>query len=167
VWLSLDQQLGDFKNSSVDIGIRMGKGPWPGLICTPIMKDRLIPVCSPALLASGRGITSVEDLKQYTLLHDQDPSCQWQLWLAANDLQLPNASKGPRYNSGDILITSAISGQGVALVSELLAAKDIAENRLVQILPQIVDLGDYFWLVTTIEKRESEVVSLFYQWILK
>jgi len=167
VWLLLDQKLADFENSDVDISIRMGKGPWPGLNCIPFMQDRLLPVCSPKLLESGDGISRIEDLKHYTLLHDQDPYCQWQLWLETNGFQLANASKGPRYTSGDILINSAIDGQGVALVSELLASKDIAEKKLVQVLPQTVELGDYFWLVMTNENTQSAAVNDFYKWILK
>ncbi len=166
VWLSLDQRLDNFENSAVDVGIRMGKGPWPDLACMPLMQDRLVPVCSPQLLANGIGISNVEDLKQHILLHDQDPETQWQHWFEASALEFSGASKGPRYTSGDIVITSAMSGQGVALVSELLAAKDIAEQRLVRVLPQTVELGDYFWLVTSNEKRQTTVVNTFYQWIL-
>jgi len=166
VWLSLDQRLVNFESSTVDLGIRMGKGPWPGHVCIPLMQDRLIPVCSPQLLASSGDINNIEDLKQYTLLHDLDPDGQWQTWLDANGYQFQHASKGPRYTSGDILITSAISGQGVALVSELLASKDIAEQRLVQVLPQAVELGDYFWLVTSNEKRQTTAVDTFYRWLL-
>ncbi|TIX41485.1 MAG: LysR family transcriptional regulator, partial [Mesorhizobium sp.] len=43
----------DFERDDVDIGIRFGTGKYPGLAAHRLFDNIIIPVCSPALLASG------------------------------------------------------------------------------------------------------------------
>jgi len=165
VWISIEQHLIDFSNSDIDIGLRMGKGPWPGLSCVPIMTDKLIPVCSLQLLEQGPAIKKPQDLSRYTLLHDQDPNAQWSRWFKHFDIEKIEHSKGPRFSSSDILLSAAMSGQGVALVNEVLAEQDITQGRLVQVLPLSIDLGDYYWLVTKGNIQSSKKVKIFTDWI--
>jgi len=166
VWLSLEQRSTDFSATDIDLAIRMGHGPWPELHCLPLMQDRLIAVCSEGLLSSERRLKVPSDLAKFTLLHDRDPDTQWQSWFIANQLEPIDIAKGPRFTSSDILLNSAINGQGVALVSEVLAAADIAQQRLVQPLQQSVDLGVYFWLVMPREKYQQPQVRSFCDWLL-
>lgn len=165
VWLTLEQGLTNFTQSGVDVALRTGEGPWPGLDCIPLMRDRLIPVCSPQLLEHGPRLTQPEDLVLHTLLHDQDPNAQWQRWLQANGVKTVNAKAGPRYTSADIVLRAAMSGQGIALVSEVLAADDIAHGRLMQALPQAIDLGMYYWLIMPDRSRLIPRVTIFCQWL--
>jgi len=165
VWLSLEQGLTDFEKTGVDLALRMGEGPWPELSCVPLMTDRLIPVCSPQLLATVPALSAPADLATLVLLHDLDPAAQWHRWAEEHAVAAINTAIGPRYSSSDILIDMAMSGQGVALVSEILAARDIAHGRLVQILPQSVDLGEYFWLVTPPSRRSNPNVITFINWL--
>ena len=166
VWLSLEQRSTDFTATGIDLAIRMGHGPWPDLYCLPLMQDKLIVVCSAKLLSKGPRLQEPADLAKFTLLHDRDPDTQWQSWFIANQFQLIDIAKGPRFSSSDILLNSAINGQGVALVSEVLAAADIAQQRLVQPLLQSVDLGVYFWLVMPREKYQQPQVRSFCDWLL-
>ncbi|EPJ55460.1 MAG: hypothetical protein OFPI_03770 [Osedax symbiont Rs2] len=166
VWLSLEQRSTDFASSGIDVAIRMGHGPWPDLHCLPLMQDRLIVVCSPRLLSNECRLEQPDDLAKFNLLHDRDPDTQWQSWFTANQLQRIDISKGPRLSSSDILLNSAINAQGVALVSEVLAEADLAQQRLVQPLQQSVDLGVYFWLVMPREKYQLPQVRSFCDWLL-
>ena len=179
VWLSLEQGLTDFRKAGVDVALRMGSGPWPGLECIPLMDDRLIPVCSPQLVSKDHPINSPSDLSAYTLLHDQDTNTQWQRWfdyhrntLAASGPALdsrPNNLKdllaGPRFASTDILLSAAMSGQGIALVNELLARNDIASGRLIRPLPEAIELGVYYWIVMPKGNLSEQKVKNFCEWI--
>lgn len=162
VWLTLEQPLTDFTKTGVDAALRMGEGPWPDLDCIPVLNDRLIPVCSPDLL-KGNPLRQPKDLLKHTLLHDQDPSAQWNRWFQM--VGQNTISQGPRFTSTDVLLTAAISGQGVALTSEVLAKSDLASGRLVQPLPQAVDLGIYFWLVMPKRNRSVSTVMAFERWL--
>ena len=166
VWLSLEQRSTDFDATGIDLAIRMGHGPWPDLYCLPLLRDRLIPVCSAKLLSNNKPLKQPSDLANLTLLHDRDPDAQWQSWCKANNVELKNIAKGPRFTSSDILLNSAINSQGVALVSEVWAATDLAQQRLVQPLSQVVELGVYFWLVMPKENYQQPQVRRFCDWLL-
>ena len=147
LWLSLEQGLTDFGNTRIDAGLRMGQGPWPDLECLPLMDDALITVCSPTLLSPAKSLAMPSDIADFTLLHDQDPETRWQRWFNEYCPSLANSQAGPRYASSDMLIGAAIAGQGIALVSRVLARADLQAGRLIQPLPQAIELGSYFWLV--------------------
>lgn len=165
VWLSMDQARVDFVNNRVDLAIRMGKGPWPDNDCIALMTDRLITVCSPKLLESGLKLNSPSDLSNFTLLHDQDPDTKWSIWFKQNHIEHLDDSKGPRFSSTDILLEAAMSGRGVALVNEVLAANDLAHKRLMQPLSESVSLGNYYWLVLPKNKLMNSNVKLFCEWV--
>lgn len=165
IWLTTQQQKSDFTKQKLDLSIRMGEGPWPNLHCVALAKDRLIVVASPDLVKGD--LNKVEDLGKFALIHDQDPNTHWLRWYRENKLTADNIiNVGPRYSSSDIVIESAINGQGVALVSERLARADIEEGKLVQALEQTVNLGSYFWLVMPRENRLDRNVQSFCTWLL-
>ena len=166
LWLTLEQGLTDFERSGLDAALRMGEGPWPDLECVPVMRDRLIVVCSPEYLAAGPALSSPGQLGRHRLLHDEDPAAQWQRWTRVHAPDL-DATVGPRFSSGDVLLRAAMGGQGVALVSEALAAGDLAAKRLIQPLPQAVDLGIHFWLVMPARSRNNPHVVAFRDWLLR
>lgn len=145
VWLSLDQCCIDFSTSKIDLALRTGQGPWPKLHCIPLLQDRLIAVASPHLISEP--LPGLAALKEYPLLHDQDPAGQWLRLFNEHREAPPTLDKGPRLSSGDILLSTAIAGQGIALVSEQLARQDLAQGSLLQVLEHSVPLGVNFWLV--------------------
>ena len=165
VWLSLEQGLTDLARSGIDLTIRMGSGPWPEYDCIPLMSDRLVAVCSPLLLSSSNALAAPEDMLSFTLLHDQDPQVQWSRWFAAHQLECPAELVGPRFASTDILLSAAMSGQGIALVNEALAAEDLAAGRLVKPLSQAVELGTYYWIVLPKERQQQAKVQHFCHWL--
>ncbi len=161
--MNLEQNRTDFQTSRVDLALRMGAGPWPDLHCIPLMSDRLIAVASPNLVPEA--LTCAEQLAEYDLLHDQDPSAQWLRLFTENQLALVDLSKGMRLSSSDLLLSSAIHAQGVALVSERLAHDDIAQGKLIRVLKESVELGSYYWLVMPRESILKTKVRTFCDWL--
>jgi len=164
VWLSLEQGRTNFAAAGVDVAIRMGNGPWPNLRCIELMQDRLIVVASPSLINDQ--LNSPADLAKFRLLHDGDPAAQWLRWFDENNIELIGLAEGPRFSSADILLSSAIGGQGIALVSERLALKDLRSQRLVQPLQQSVNLDTFFWLVMPERSYCQPRVREFCDWLL-
>ncbi|TIS32759.1 MAG: LysR family transcriptional regulator, partial [Mesorhizobium sp.] len=62
-------EVRDFERDDVDIGIRFGTGKYPGLCAHRLFENIIIPVCSPALLASGPPLKEPRDLFHHTLAH--------------------------------------------------------------------------------------------------
>jgi LysR family glycine cleavage system transcriptional activator len=169
VWLSADMDLVDFAASDVDLALRYGAGPYPGLEAIRLLSETVIPVMSPAL-AAAHPVASPADLAGHVLLHDGSPdadeSCpDWQMWLAARGVKGFDASRGPRFNQSSLVIEAAMSGRGVALAKRTLAQDDLDAGRLVAPMP-ISTLVDFaYFLVHPKAKGRLPQVKAFIAWI--
>lgn len=121
----------DFAQQDVDLAIRFGRPPWPGVQAQWLMDDPVFPVCSPALLRGDRPIEHPADLLKHTLLHD-DYQIDWAAWFAAAGVKGAEAGRGPRYTDSALLLQAAMEGHGVALARKVLAADDLAAGRLLR-----------------------------------
>jgi LysR family transcriptional regulator, glycine cleavage system transcriptional activator len=169
VWLSADMDLVDFAASDVDLAIRYGAGPYPGLEAIRLLSETVIPVMSPDLAAANPA-RAPGDLARHVLLHDGSPdadeSCpDWQMWLAARGVRGIDATRGPRFNQSSLVIEAAVSGRGVALAKRTLAQDDLDAGRLVAPMPisTIVDFA--YFLVHPKAKGRLPQVKAFVGWI--
>lgn len=122
----------DLHAGVADAAIRYGHGPYPGLVCLPLIDDVFAPVCSPRL-----GVRVPEDLRAQPLLHVEwrHPAARtpsWRGWCERAGLRDVEVDAGLRYTDDSHAIQAAIAGQGVALLSLALVADDLASGLLVQ-----------------------------------
>ena len=169
VWLSADMDLVDFAASDVDLAIRYGPGPYPGLETIRLMNETVIPVMSPDL-ASTNPVRVPADLVRHVLLHDgssnADESCpDWQMWLAARGVRGVDATRGPRFNQSSLVIEAAVSGRGVALAKRTLAQDDLDAGRLVAPMPISTLIDFAYFLVHPKAKGRLPQVKAFVGWI--
>jgi LysR family glycine cleavage system transcriptional activator len=169
VWLSADMDLVDFAASDVDLAIRYGPGPYPGLEAMRLISETVIPVMSPELMASTP-VRTPSDLARQVLLHDGSPdadeSCpDWQMWLAARGVRGIDANRGPRFNQSSLVIEAAVSGRGVALAKRTLAQDDIDAGRLVAPMPISTMVDFAYFLVHPKAKGRLPQVKAFVAWI--
>ena len=83
VRISTGTGLIDFSREDVDIGIRYGRGQWPGLIAERLVGEDVMPVCAPSLVKGPNPLKKPADLKRFTLLHIGSFPDDWQVWLTA------------------------------------------------------------------------------------
>lgn len=160
--------LHDFTRDGFDLAIRLGLGRWPGLQADLISRERLSPVCSPALLAHAP-LATVTDLQAHPLLHDQ-PGDLWPRWLALAGATRSEADAimrtGPAFSDSALVLQAATDGQGVALGRMFLASADITAGRLVK--PFALDLpNDYsYWLAYPPATAQHPRLTAFRDWVL-
>src|SRR3954470_23946295 len=159
VRLSTSSHLVDFRREDVDIGIRYGRGMWPGLRAEWLLADNLFPVCSPALRDGPVPLRAPPDLANHTLLHTTIGRDDWQLWLTAAGLPVDIARRrGLTFDQWFMAIQAATEGLGVALGRTHLVEADIAAGRLVvpfeTVLPQ--DAG--YYIVTPEDRPDGPKV---------
>ncbi|MDZ4134786.1 MAG: LysR family transcriptional regulator, partial [Paracoccaceae bacterium] len=65
----------DFARDLVDIEIRHGTGKWTGLHMEPLVGERFLPVCAPALAAAAS--LEIGDLNRFRLIHSVKAQVQW------------------------------------------------------------------------------------------
>lgn len=157
-------RLVDFAREDVDIGIRFGRGHYPGLHVVPLFKPREIVVCAPALLQRGPPLRTVADLKHHTLLHD-DSYAAWSRWLAAAGAKGVNAKRGIVCGDRNAMLQATLEGQGVGLTSDVFAANDLKLGRLVKVFEQEVTSEFGIYAVCLPRSLNDPVIASALDWL--
>lgn len=153
----------DFGSGVADAAVRYGRGPYPDLSSTRLMANRFAPVCSARL-----GLQTLEDLGYATLLHSRwrHPNADtptWRRWLDAANMQTIDADAGISFNDDGHAIQAAVAGQGVALLSLVLVADDLASGVLVQPFGPVIDGYDFHLVHPKAARPEVHMLS---EWLL-
>jgi LysR family glycine cleavage system transcriptional activator len=134
VRVSPTEHLVDFRIEPVDVGIRYGKGSYPGLLVDKLAGDALVVVCAPALCAGRRSAAS-DLLARHVLLHDDAPDA-WAEWLTAQGIAPARAPRHTELTDSSMVVEAAVRGQGIALARWSLAMDDLLAGRLVLPFPR-------------------------------
>lgn len=168
VRITTSTSLVNFESGDVDAAIRYGRGHWPGVRAEWLMADELFPVCSPALLQSGKPLNCPQDLAHHTLLHtsggyyDDD----WRLWLTAAGLPAAiSKQSGLSFDLIFMTIQAAIDGFGVALGRTSYVEDDITKGRLVVPFKIALPSDAGFYLVTPEGRADLPKLRAFRQWL--
>lgn len=154
----------DLRSTVVDIAIRYGRGPYPGLIVEPLFTDRFAPVANPRL-----GVRMAEDLAKWPLIHfdwrrphPHNPT--WKRWFAeARRVEESPAGK-LRFSDEGHAIQAAVAGQGIALVSQALVAEELASGQLHQPFGPSID-GHTYHLAVSDERAISPSARAVMDWL--
>lgn len=130
----------DFVAQRIDIGVRFGRGTWPGLASEKLMDEEVYPVCSPQLFA--RIEATPTNLQGQLLIHDLSMDARegfptWEAWLREAGVGGIDAARGLKINNSAAVLQAAIDGQGIALARSVMARDDVAAGRLVRLFPEI------------------------------
>ena len=125
--LSADPHYPAFPSEKFDADILYGEPRQPGLTVIPLGRDRIVPLCTPAL---AKQIDSPAALRDVTLIESEHCRLRWPDWFEANNAA-PPSPRGPRFDRSSLSIAAAVSGIGVALDSTRLAEQELADGRLV------------------------------------
>jgi LysR family glycine cleavage system transcriptional activator len=168
VRLDASNTLVDFARDEVDVAIRAGTGPWPGLRTHFLYRSWLTPMCSPDFLARHPQLREPADLTRVPRMKPEDE--WWRIWLkvagAEEAAELPPA-RGLSVELQVIEGSGALSGQGVALLTPLMWSDELAAGRLIQLFPYIVFEEVSLWLVYPEHKRNAPKVRAFRDWLLR
>lgn len=161
VLLQVGQQLQDLTRDGIDVGIRFGRGNYPGLESERLIGEVLYPVVSPHY-RDGKLPVSPQDLSQATLLRSEDA---WAPWFEAAELSLPEPSGGVMFEDLSMQIRSAVDGDGVALVRHIVAMEEIAAGRLVRLFDIATPCTYEYYLVSPPRALQKPQVRAFRAWL--
>ncbi len=160
------ETLADFAREDVDVGIRYGRGRYPGLRTDRLMTEDIFPVCSPVLLQGSHPLRRPTDLKHHVLLHDDDHG-DWRTWLLAAGVEDVDPTRGPVFTDSSMLVQAAVEGQGVALARGALAADDLASGRLVRPFMLSLPAEFAYYVVCPETTADQPKVVAFREWLLQ
>lgn len=174
-----------FGSAGPDVAIRVGRVPgkhyeryqprielemadsWRGIHVDEMLPDRLVPVCSPKLLA-GRDRFSPREIAGLPLIHTTSRRFAWPDWLHAHGV----AGAGPDVIGLELghffmSIQAASQGRGIAIVPEIVVRQELELGRLAVACECDLDsAGDYCLLVSD-NGLASASVKCFREWLLE
>ncbi|WP_417725500.1 LysR substrate-binding domain-containing protein [Salipiger sp.] len=156
----------DFEREIMDLDIRYGLGTWPGFHVSPMVRDHMLPLCSPDYLA---GLDTEADprsrFEKARLIDSARNLCQWDVWLRRNELSARN-TKAILIDRSSMALQLAADGAGVVLESLVMASAEVAEGRLVPFTPSLpVLVYIAHWATCPTRYLNRRAVRLFMDWI--
>lgn len=161
-----------FDTQEFDLGFSVAN--WPNraanievVILFPV---RLTPACAPSLLqGSPRGagrLTTPQDLKSFTLLHETPRHADWSAWLEAFAVDGVDPRSGNEFPNLDMATRAAVMGTGLVMADLVLNRDELEAGTLVMPFPEMIcdsPLGGVCLLVPH-ERADEPRVRAFVEW---
>jgi LysR family glycine cleavage system transcriptional activator len=162
--LQSSSALVDFEREPVDVGLRYGRGNWPGLHSEWLFGEWIAPVAAPALVARMDG-ADPRELSRWPLLGEPNPSTRWNDWFGRTG-GTPPTRYVAQFDSLDALRHAALEGLGVAL-GRMVTSKSLIDAGRLQVLGEnYLAVEEAYWLVYPTRSREHRGLQLFREWLL-
>jgi len=165
VKLNASEDLSNFQSDGIDLSVRQGTPPFGNSVDAELLYAiEYIVVCSPALMTAENPPSSIAELKNHVLLHDAHNL--WPLFfLEAPELSTATLPKSLKFNQTSLAMDAAIAGQGIALVSSVLAKRDIRAGRLCQPFEAHLKGDQGYYIVTPKSPRNPKATSRMKTWL--
>jgi len=135
----VDDAIVDIVAGRFDAGIRLGERLDQDMIAMKISTDlRLVVVAAPSYLATHGTPQHPRDLQQHSCLNGRMPTdgriYRWEL--ERDGEQIDVAVNGPLIcNEPDIILRACLDGMGIACAFDTEVVDELADGRLVEVLP--------------------------------
>jgi LysR family glycine cleavage system transcriptional activator len=167
VQIAPSNELVDFKQSNIDLAIRMGRGRASELVEKKIFDDNLIFVASPKLLI-GIDKDSPEQIFHLPWIEDTSEGIQetFQNYCKSIDFEFKTLVPVIQTNNALPLIDSAVQERGFLLVNSSLVIEHLRTGRLVRLLDYSIKSPYTLYLVAPEQQFVWNKVKLFENWIV-
>ena len=130
-----------------------------------LFEETLVPVCSPALLASRGRPEQPVDLHGWPLLYDLAWDDYWAHWFAAREAGAPDMSRASGYRLYSMMVQAALEGMGVALGHSLLIAPYLERGTLVGLFEPPVAAPARYFLAVAPGSGDKPEARAFLDWL--
>lgn len=147
----------------LDCAIRLGRGPWPGVVGRQFLHVEAYPVASPDFVAR-HGIAHHEDCLRHVLIGSSHQPDFWPEWLQAVGL----SDEGVRYRTFDnlqLVYEAAAAGLGIAIGLDPMLHPYLVNGRLERLWPDSVLLSRGFHLVRRADAALDKRFGIFHRWL--
>ncbi|WP_102961031.1 LysR substrate-binding domain-containing protein [Mangrovicella endophytica] len=169
VRISASRELVDFGRQEFDLAVRLGRGPWPGLVQHRLFDITFAPMVSPTLLRAHPQLTEPVDLLRLPIIDASDP--WWPFWWNSAGVATEATSAAAdrqRSTLGDqhLEARACIAGHGVAMLTPSFYADEVAAGLLVQPFDILAGDGQSYWLCYPEPRRNLPKIRAFRDWLL-
>ncbi|XBS71961.1 LysR substrate-binding domain-containing protein [Acerihabitans sp. KWT182] len=153
----------DFNREHFDAAVLYGRPADKRLCVIPLFDEVLTPVCVPEIWRNGG--TTVDELKNKTLLHPTRDGRDWLAWLQAAGCRAAPATKAQHFDTLDLAMTAAIQGCGVAIGDLCLIEPELESGRLIAPFPLRLRSGAAYYLVFPEHASPAPALQLLTHWL--
>ena len=156
----------DLETTRFDIAIAYGHPNTSKLAVEPLLLERLRPLCSPALAAT-LGLHTPQDLLRATLIHSSN-GLTWSEYFRRVCGEEVRPDNELWLDRSVMAIEAAVDGLGVVLESELLAAEELNDGRLIAPFNDAqfsVEVTSYYLVRSRGYKTSSQAAATFETWL--
>lgn len=167
VTLQLSERLVDLKNERVDLAIRIADLKNADLIATKLARNHRVVVGSPSYVKRAGRPQTLEDLARHNCMVTASEDGLADTW----HFQEKGVSRSVKVsgnlqcNDGGVLTQWAIAGHGLAWRSAWEVSDDIAQEKLVEVLPKFSAPGNDIYAVYSDRKFLPAKVRLFIEFM--
>lgn len=157
----------DFNRHDADAAVRFGSGRWPGLTARLLMREEIVPVCSPKLLKGGPPLETPADLKHYPLLHDVNRPDVWRQWLTAVGETSIDPERGLKLETTNLAVQGALQGLGIVTVNPTLVRPELEAGTLVEPFGFHLAVDNGYYLVYPTGREGRPRLRAFEAWLIE
>lgn len=155
-----------YRPNEADVAVLYGRGDWPNCVSEMLLKETILPVCSPRLLLGD----PLKTLFSNKLLHDDNLGTTWEEWLDFARIGIDQGRRadslyGLHFNHSHLALQAAEQGGGVLLASRPLVIDALREGRLAAPFNQELDTGHGYFLVQSPEPERQKRSILLASWL--
>ncbi len=155
-----------FVEAGVDLEIRYGVGEWSELDMQPLMREYLLPVCSPGLSTQLAG--EPERLADTRLLHTDGFRNGWPEWLQrAGAAMQVDGSRGSHFDTAILPLKLAEEGLGVALGRWSMVEQLVTSGRLAAPFHLPMPIEETFYVTWPATESLRPEAVLLRDWLLQ
>ncbi|WP_218281510.1 LysR family transcriptional regulator [Pseudomonas sp. LPB0260] len=165
--LQLSDRVVDLVQDGLDLGIRIAPQVDPGLVARRLADSTRILCAAPAYLARQGTPRVPADLARHQclVLHEQH---SWTLRHATGEKSVVRVSGPLRSNHGESLRDAALNGQGISIQSLWSIHQELADGRLVPVLPNYpLEAQSSIWAVYPSGRLLAPKVRCFIDFLLE
>lgn len=156
----------NFERDGIDIGVRWGADPRPGVISTELFGLAVAPVASANIAMRLGNNPSPEEIASHRLLQVSG-DFTWEAWLREAGMQTPNVTSSLVLDDYNVLISALLDNQGIGLCPTLWVADLLKQGELKQLSP--VNIGSHrrYHIVYQGEREHLSKIRTFRDWMIE
>jgi LysR family transcriptional regulator, glycine cleavage system transcriptional activator len=162
VRLDASLALADPAAGEADLCIRVGRGGWSRVDAERLFDQVIFPIASPQL---ARGIATVADLARRPIIIEPNAGFSWKDWLGPEGHDGIDLAAGAEFSNSSLCLDAVISGGGVFLAFETLAADALLQGSVVAPFAGRHRTGNSYWLISAENQRKSPAMRAFAEWL--
>lgn len=141
--------------------------PPAGCYWIEILRERLVPVCSPSLLVDGRDGAELLFSQNVARLHYRNAS-DWKNWLAHNNLQDTTTNANLFFDDQHTLLVAARSGHGIGFSHRAFIEADVKRGTLCLLSEEAFQPEESYKFICPRESiGANPALARFRDWLLR